>query len=149
MKQKLKNNLDSLIGKAVIVHPFLTTDPYNNRGMIGIVKNVNSKDGLCLNVTVEFGDKQKGQYEADGIYTLLPEKAIRKRMRSNVNGISRMDREEIVKILNLMKHGQHKNALLKVMGNDSLKFKCVCSCQEWVEMRAAQAKNKNKGLRSQ
>lgn len=147
MKRRTNGKQQSLLGKEVMVHPFLTNDPYNSRGKIGVVKRVHNQEHLFSDLTVEFPDKQIGFYQADAIYTLYPEKLIRQSMYSAASVIGPEDRKVIKEVLVLLKSGHTKSALLKAMAAEKAQQFCCCNGQQWLELSANKTTKRKNAFR--
>ena len=55
--------MKNLKGRKVMIDRFLTTDPFNKRGQIGIVINVKVIDEDDVEITINFEDGVNGLYQ--------------------------------------------------------------------------------------
>jgi hypothetical protein len=137
----------SLIGRAVIVHPLLTADPYGKRGQVGRVSSVHPDKEGHLDIKVVFKNKEYGLYEADALYTLYPSSLINRTLRANINKVDIDERWAIVEILDLLKRRDYEAALSKTMADQTLQAYCCFDCQKWIEMKNRASIKTRNGLK--
>ncbi|MGN6639013.1 MAG: hypothetical protein ACTHJ8_08895 [Mucilaginibacter sp.] len=135
-----KSKENKLIGRTVIVHPYLTTDPLQRQGHAGKITEVSDQDNNI--VTVEFKDGVKAAYLSGGLLTLYPKVVILQGLQSNQ--MSEANRELIFSVYKLAGRGEIEAALHLAMKNDTSRFFCTTTCADWLEMKKEKKKqNKN------
>lgn len=141
MKKQAKN---PLIGRMVIVHPNLTTDPIQRQGEIGKVTDISSFDKEVL--TVEFKDGKRGAYFSNGLLTLFPKIVIKQGLLSNQ--FSDKNRRIITSVIKLVQKKSMEEALKTAMTNDISRAFCAVNCEDWLDMKKEQRRNirKSKGV---
>jgi len=130
-----------------MVHPFLTTDPHDSRGKIGIINELKQDDKGYTDLRVKFPDGTSGLYEADALMILRSENTIRQTFISKIDSLIPDDRKELQQVMNLMKKGYKQDALKKAMGSDVLQSVCVTNCLDWIDHNQQRTIKLNNGLK--
>lgn len=126
-----KKEEGKLIGRFVLVHPFLTTDPVKKQGEIGkIIAAFPSKEVLC----VKFDDGQQAFYLSDAVLTLNHKDVLTH--RSYLNKRNDPLNELVVKeVINLLTLGKQKDALELIKFNTTLQDMCLINCADWLDLK--------------
>lgn len=135
-----------LLNRLVIVHPDLTTDPYNQRGKVGFVTAVNFNQGAVDSLLVKF-ERGTGLYQPDGLITLLPEAQIKTNIRSPNFLRSASDYNEVVSILQHIGKDRLSNALLAPGGSKNIRYCCTQKLSDWIDSEQAVRNSKNRSKR--
>jgi len=131
MEMRYKNE-NKAVGRIVMVHPDLTTDPVDRQGQIGRVASIDDRE----TVIVSFTDGVNGKYDRTGLLTLLPRQVIIQGILSNINEQPAQDQRCLLNIRRLVNQNKYAKALQVAMSNDSAKFFCTTSLDKWVEMQS-------------
>lgn len=127
------------IGRIVMVHPLLTTDPAFMQGEIGKVVSV-----LDSVVTVNFDIDFNSRYQEDALVTLNSKKAILKQLQHHAENIPPFQQKMILKVVRLMMEKEPERALQYAMESDITAKHCTITLSEWIEQRELQ-KARNQG----
>lgn len=136
MRNKKK---EAIIGRTVMVHPHLTTDPIEKQGECGtIIAAFPSKDTLM----VVFADKTKGEYAPEALLTLLPSRTIKRNWLKSFHRLTEQTNSRLSKIFLMACRKEHEPALrlsVKSIGTEAL---ATLNCRNWMEQRG-QAKKQH------
>jgi len=134
MKKKTKNEL---IGRAIQVHPELTTDPQSRQGEAGIVIEMKKNNEVA---NVEFKDGGRADYETDGLLMLYPKDIMLQGIISNPE-IGVTNQKLILKIQKLADKRQYDEALKLAITNDTMQFHCTTNVDHWMDILREQSRN--------
>jgi hypothetical protein len=135
----MKKKSDDILGRVVMVHPFLTTDPIQKQGEIGkILAMAASNEAVAI---VEFKDGKKAAYFTDGLLTLYPKSAILQGLQSKGTMITAENRKLTLSIYRLVEQRKTEEALKEAIKNDTTRFLCATRFADWMEMKKEQRKN--------
>lgn len=138
-----KKNEEAIIGQSVVVHPFLTTDPYNSRGKTAVVKSILHAEPYT-DLHVQFQDGSYGLYEADALLILATVSMITKALHHNYHSLSPEDRSIILNVVQLLKGNSQETALILAITNELVMSCCLINCQAWMEMKRRPSKEQNR-----
>lgn len=122
--------MDELIGRMVIVHPQLTTDPINQKGEIGIITGAD-----LLNDTISVGFKSQafGYYSTDALMVLKSHNTLYQDLLTSVQQLDPKDFKTLMEISLIQENGtpsQLLDALQKMKSSESLMDFATISLQE-------------------
>ncbi|MET3876491.1 hypothetical protein [Chitinophaga sp. OAE865] len=118
----------SLIGKLVMVHPELTTDPINMRGNTGRIEE-QFPDEV---VKVSFGDGRSGEYYTNALLMLNSESSIITRFLDNRIKLRPSDGDLFLKVIKLMSIHQQALAMKEAISSPVVEFYCMLTADQWV-----------------
>nr|WP_121270949.1 hypothetical protein [Pedobacter schmidteae] len=139
--------MEDLTDVAVMVHPGLTTDPYNMRGQIGKISHVvyDTND-----VYVKFPNQMLGLYDTSALLMLVPPELIVDKLYQEAEEIM-LSRLELVDILNIYLHhasNQHEITLDLAMENSNIKQAAVFTVRDWIDFQLDRLDQQQKTGRS-
>lgn len=137
MRQRKENR--KLVGRTVMVHPDLTTDPISMQGNVGKVVEDNF-DYLLI----EFPENIRGRYDHNGVITLLPCKTILDYLLNNFEMLSMTHRKVLVQIAKLQLDAEDSIALSILLMFPQLLEKCTQNCSEIKEQYNVIKKRQNR-----
>lgn len=129
--------MEELVGKSVLVHPELTSDPVNMQGHMATISHVIYEDS---SVYVKFKNQMLGLYDANALLMLIPGEIVLDKLRTEVYEMD-MDASEVVDILGIYlldatgKPEQQQQALDWAMGNAKIMRAVVFSVDDWIDFQ--------------
>lgn len=128
---KNKELRKALVGRVVMVHPELTTDPGNMRGAIGKV----AQEIDDHSVTVSFDNHESWCYSNDALITLMPAKDIIAFLNTSINNTSIKQLQLALDTLRSMMEGRADIALKNAMINPDMAKLCITDLQNWIDLK--------------
>lgn len=122
-----RDNSKGVVGRTVIVHPHLTTDPADRRGQIGTIKSMVGSSAAY----VDFENGSTAAYELNGLLTLQPKKTILDLLVRN--DFSGEEVRSITKIYVFALQRKYREAIDIAVGNERIAKYCLWDCQTRLE----------------
>lgn len=130
-----------LLNRVVMVHPNLTSDPYEKRGAIGIVSRVSgAPDDLVAHI--RFNDGTAGKYKADALITMLSLPSLVNNFKALPVEIVPDDRKLYSDIIKMVRAGLHDLAIKHAVSSEFLENVCTTNFQEWADKKLDQLSSK-------
>lgn len=115
--------MEDLIGKPVLVHPRLTTDPADRQGHPGTVSHVSYDNGV---IEVSFADDQRSLYATDALLVLKPHNELYRDLMESVRDMDAQDFKTLLRISMILENGtprqQHEALGMALSSEQVLRF---------------------------
>lgn len=98
--------MDEMIDRIVMVHPDLTHDPYNQRGNVGVVTNIDLERD---DVFVEFSDSKIGIYESEALLSFISVKKLEQDIDSIIEDLFLTDYHDAKRVFQLTRSDNEKS----------------------------------------
>lgn len=131
--------MDELIGRMVIVHPALTTDPINQRGEIGIITGADLEHDT---VSVGFKSNVSGYYSTNALLVLKSHRSLYQDLLTSVQRLDTRDFKTLMDINLIQANGspaQLTDALQRIKSSQSLMDFATISLQESLDQNQQQS----------
>lgn len=128
-----------LIGKDVLVHPDLTTDPAGMQGSAGWIIHDNGES-----VTVAFEDAAPADYCYDGLLVLADKKSILSYLLGAMDKMAAWEKSWVLDVLKLQHEGNEHQALILLGNVPAAIDHCTYACSELKEQIVTRNKRKLK-----
>ncbi|SDF11255.1 hypothetical protein SAMN05216464_1134 [Mucilaginibacter pineti] len=134
-----------LIGKMVLVHPELTTDPVNKQGKVGMITGVDLDSDT---ISVAFGGLKPGLYSSDALLVLKPHNELYQDLLEKHKKLDMQDFKTLLRINMLQENGtakQQSSALEMAMSTSKVLDFSTVSLQESLDLNMVQSQAVNLG----
>ena len=112
--------MEDLIGRPVLVHPELITDPANRQGQLGTVSHVSYDNEI---IEVSFADKHRSLYTTDTLLVLKPHSELFRDMMDALRDMDAQDFKILLSISMILENGtprQQHEALGMALINEQI-----------------------------
>lgn len=94
--------MENLIGKPVLVHPMLTTDPADRQGHLGTISHVSYDNEV---IEVSFADARRSLYATDALLVLKPPGELYRDMMEALRHMEAHDFKTLLRISMMLENG--------------------------------------------
>ncbi|MGO3161984.1 MAG: hypothetical protein ACTIJ2_02050 [Sphingobacteriaceae bacterium] len=126
--------MENLIGKPVLVHPMLTTDPADRQGHLGTISHVSYDNEV---IEVSFADARRSLYASDALLVLKPHNELYRDMMEALRHMEAQDFKTLLRISMLLENGtprQQHEALGMALWNCNLKVETFYATNKLVDL---------------
>lgn len=114
--------MDNLIGKPVLVHPMLATDPADRQGQPGTISHVSYDNQV---IEVSFADNRRSLYATDALLVLKPPGELYRELMTDVQQMDAQDFKTLLRISMILENGtprqQHEALGMALAGEQTLR----------------------------
>ncbi|MGJ1311706.1 hypothetical protein ACS126_06420 [Sphingobacterium lactis] len=115
--------MENLIGKPVLVHPMLTTDPADRQGHLGTISHVSYDNEV---IEVSFADARRSLYATDALLVLKPPGELYRDMMEALRHMEAHDFKTLLRISMMLENGtprqQHEALGMALANQQTLRF---------------------------
>ncbi|MGJ1261124.1 hypothetical protein [Sphingobacterium spiritivorum] len=115
--------MENLIGKPVLVHPMLTTDPADRQGHHGTISHVSYDNEI---IEVSFADAHKSIHASDTLLVLKPHATLFRELMDTLPHMEPQDFKTLLRISMILENGtprqQHEAFAMALSSDKVLRF---------------------------